>query len=29
MGYLSGEVAPGTMWLYRNDGTDETLVARW
>ncbi|MEU5360982.1 hypothetical protein ACFY9R_26805 [Streptomyces albidoflavus] len=29
VGYLSGEVAPGTMWLYRNDGTDETLVARW
>lgn len=29
VGYLSGDVTPGTMWLYRNDGTDETLVARW
>ncbi|MFG2396209.1 NUDIX hydrolase [Streptomyces lydicus] len=29
VGYLSGHVAPGTTWLYRNRGTDETLVARW
>ncbi|MFD4988437.1 NUDIX domain-containing protein [Streptomyces sp. NPDC058374] len=29
VGYLAGEVAPGTMWLYRSRGADETLVARW
>ncbi|MFF7409500.1 NUDIX hydrolase [Streptomyces lydicus] len=29
VGYLSGHVAPGTTWLYRNRGPDETLVARW
>ncbi|MEJ8653323.1 hypothetical protein WKI65_35955 [Streptomyces sp. MS1.AVA.3] len=29
VGYLSGDVAPGTTWLYRNRGKDETLVARW
>ncbi|MFE5243382.1 MULTISPECIES: NUDIX hydrolase [unclassified Streptomyces] len=29
VGYLSGAVAPGTTWLYRNRGKEETLVARW
>ncbi|MFI0219076.1 NUDIX hydrolase [Streptomyces lydicus] len=29
VGYLTGRVAPGTTWLYRNRGRDETLVARW
>ncbi|MFJ9690701.1 NUDIX hydrolase [Kitasatospora sp. NPDC101183] len=29
VGYLSGEVAPGTTWLYRRRGGEETLVARW
>ncbi|MFF2898717.1 NUDIX hydrolase [Streptomyces sp. NPDC057966] len=29
VGHLSGAVAPGTTWLYRNRGTEETLVARW
>jgi 8-oxo-dGTP diphosphatase len=29
IGYLTGDVAPGTTWLYRNRGEDETLVARW
>ncbi|MFF2045280.1 NUDIX hydrolase [Kitasatospora sp. NPDC058170] len=29
LGYLSGDAAPGTTWLYRNRGTQETLVARW
>ncbi len=27
--YLTGSVAPGTTWLYRNRGNEETLVARW
>ncbi|MFF2727356.1 NUDIX hydrolase [Streptomyces sp. NPDC058008] len=29
VGYLSGAIAPGTTWLYRNRGGEETLVARW
>lgn len=29
IGYLTGSVASGTTWLYRNRGEDETLVARW
>ncbi|MGW3043813.1 NUDIX hydrolase [Kitasatospora sp. NPDC001159] len=29
VGYLTGGVAPGTTWLYRNRGKEETLVARW
>lgn len=29
VGYLTGAVAPGTTWLYRNRGMEETLVARW
>ncbi|MGW4750578.1 NUDIX hydrolase [Streptomyces sp. NPDC004290] len=29
VGYLTGEVTPGTTWLYRNRGKEETLVARW
>ncbi|UKY54767.1 NUDIX hydrolase [Streptomyces inhibens] len=29
VGYLTGDVAPGTTWLYRNRGKEETLVARW
>ncbi|MFI1577571.1 NUDIX hydrolase [Embleya sp. NPDC020630] len=29
VGYLSGAVAPGTTWLYRSRGDEETLVARW
>lgn len=29
VGYLNGDVAPGTTWLYRNRGGEETLVARW
>ncbi|MFG3527385.1 NUDIX hydrolase [Streptomyces sp. NPDC047917] len=29
VGHLSGAVAPGTTWLYRNRGKEETLVARW
>ncbi|MFE7030377.1 NUDIX hydrolase [Streptomyces sp. NPDC057621] len=29
VGYLTGAVAPGTTWLYRNRGEEETLVARW
>ncbi|MFI0785894.1 NUDIX hydrolase [Streptomyces lydicus] len=29
VGYLTGRVAPGATWLYRNRGRDETLVARW
>lgn len=29
VGYLTGAVAPGTTWLYRNRGEHETLVARW
>ncbi|MFG2589994.1 NUDIX domain-containing protein [Streptomyces sp. NPDC048438] len=29
VGYLSGDVAPGATWLYRNRGGEETLVARW
>ncbi|MEV1046687.1 NUDIX hydrolase [Streptomyces sp. NPDC049916] len=29
IGYLSGAVAPGTTWLYRNRGMEETLVGRW
>ncbi|WP_031089174.1 NUDIX hydrolase [Streptomyces sp. NRRL WC-3549] len=27
--YLTGAIAPGTTWLYRNRGDEETLVARW
>ncbi|MFI8952246.1 NUDIX hydrolase [Streptomyces sp. NPDC053750] len=29
VGYLTGAIAPGTTWLYRNRGGEETLVARW
>ncbi|MET9805490.1 NUDIX hydrolase [Streptomyces halstedii] len=29
IGHLTGTVAPGTTWLYRNRGEEETLVARW
>ncbi|MFF8711548.1 NUDIX hydrolase [Streptomyces sp. NPDC015184] len=29
VGYLTGAVAPGTTWLYRNRGKAEKLVARW
>lgn len=29
VGYLTGTVAPGTTWLYRNRGGEETLIARW
>ncbi|WP_445530010.1 NUDIX hydrolase [Streptomyces cyslabdanicus] len=29
VGYLTGAIAPGTTWLYRNRGKEETLVARW
>ncbi|MFJ2900640.1 NUDIX hydrolase [Streptomyces sp. NPDC087218] len=29
VGYLTGDVAAGTTWLYRNRGKEETLVARW
>ena len=29
VGYLTGDVAPGTTWLYRNRGKEETLIARW
>ncbi|MEV5686518.1 NUDIX hydrolase [Streptomyces sp. NPDC052164] len=29
VGYLTGAIAPGTTWLYRNRGEEETLVARW
>ncbi|MEU6814090.1 NUDIX hydrolase [Streptomyces sp. NPDC046860] len=29
VGYLTGAVPPGTTWLYRNRGKQETLVARW
>lgn len=29
VGYLSGASAPGTTWLYRNRGAEETLIARW
>ncbi|MEV8320406.1 NUDIX hydrolase [Streptomyces sp. NPDC059900] len=29
VGYLTGTVAPGTTWLYRNRGGEEKLVARW
>ncbi|MFD5875296.1 NUDIX hydrolase [Streptomyces sp. NPDC060322] len=29
VGYLNGDAAPGTTWLYRNRGGEETLVARW
>ncbi|GAA2333340.1 NUDIX hydrolase [Streptomyces kunmingensis] len=29
VGYLSGAIAPGTTWLYRNRGKKETLIARW
>ncbi|MFJ6076645.1 NUDIX hydrolase [Streptomyces sp. NPDC093065] len=29
VGYLTGATAPGTTWLYRNRGAEETLVARW
>ncbi|MFE4695030.1 NUDIX hydrolase [Streptomyces sp. NPDC056749] len=29
VGYLTGDVAPGTTWLYRNRGVEERLVARW
>ncbi|MEV5306402.1 NUDIX hydrolase [Streptomyces diastaticus] len=27
--YLSGEAAPGAMWVFGDDGTDETLIAHW
>lgn len=29
VGYLTGAIAPGTTWLYRNRAKEETLVARW
>ncbi|CAL9654485.1 hypothetical protein [Streptomyces sp. enrichment culture] len=29
VGYLTGVIAPGTTWLYRNRDAEETLVARW
>ncbi|MFF3734599.1 NUDIX hydrolase [Streptomyces sp. NPDC002476] len=29
VGYLTGAIAPGTTWLYRNRGGEETLIARW
>ncbi|MEL5954562.1 hypothetical protein AADR41_07225 [Streptomyces sp. CLV115] len=29
VGCLPGAIAPGTTWLYRNRGKEETLVARW
>lgn len=29
VGYLTGAIAPGSIWLYRNRGVEETLVARW
>jgi 8-oxo-dGTP diphosphatase len=29
VGYLSGRHAPGTVWLYRNRGGTESLLARW
>ncbi|OPC84124.1 NUDIX hydrolase [Embleya scabrispora] len=29
VGYLTEAIAPGTTWLYRNRGAQETLVARW
>lgn len=29
VGYLTGGIAPGATWLYRNRGAEETLVARW
>ncbi|MFF8955648.1 NUDIX domain-containing protein [Streptomyces sp. NPDC014894] len=29
VGHLTGRVAPGTTWLYRVRGREETLVARW
>ncbi|MFD3682947.1 NUDIX hydrolase [Streptomyces sp. NPDC058613] len=29
VGYLTGAIAPGTTWLYRNRGMEETLIARW
>lgn len=29
VGYLTGATAPGTTWLYRNRGMEETLIARW
>ena len=29
VGYLTGAIAPGTTWLYRNRGKEEALVARW
>ncbi|MEE2043059.1 NUDIX hydrolase [Nocardiopsis tropica] len=29
LGYLTGAVASGATWLYRNRGTQERLVARW
>ncbi|MFJ2574978.1 MULTISPECIES: NUDIX hydrolase [Streptomyces] len=29
VGYLTGTIAPGTTWLYRNRDAEETLVARW
>lgn len=27
--YLTGAVPPGTTWLYRNRGDEETIVGRW
>jgi 8-oxo-dGTP diphosphatase len=29
VGYLTGNLTPGTTWLYRNRGKEETLVACW
>ena len=29
VGYLTGAIVPGTIWLYRHRGMEETLVARW
>ncbi|MBY6307644.1 NUDIX hydrolase [Streptomyces clavuligerus] len=29
VGYLTGVIAPGTTWLFRNRDKEETLVARW
>ncbi|MEU8705009.1 NUDIX hydrolase [Streptomyces sp. NPDC048565] len=29
VGYLTGAAPPGTTWLYRSRGEEETLVARW
>ncbi|MBU6534013.1 NUDIX hydrolase [Streptomyces mayonensis] len=29
VGYLTGAIAPGTSWLYRDRDAKETLIARW